>query len=333
MKKRIKILLITAGIVTTLIIVALAGLFLWLAKVVEGSGMKEEWSDADGTVVTGISYGKKADNIYDLYIPATASKEHPQALFLFIHGGSWMGGDKAEQDYACRRYAKEGYITATMNYSLVRQDTLLTCIPEMLDEISACIAHIKDYSLSKGYQIDRMAIGGNSAGGHLSLLYALKNSLQSPIPIVFIADRIGPTDLTKIFNLPQAAVDSVAADIKAGNDNDKAKEIAWLVYAITGHTMTPDMYDKAVIDSLLLTASPVSYINDESVPCVSVYGLKDDLVRPSQAQVLDSLYTLHGVAHKQFLLPNSGHSQSDDPEIVTRFIAEVKKYCKQYFGY
>ena len=41
-----------------------------------------------------VSYGKRPHNIYDLFHPKDADKKDSLALILYVHGGSWVGGDK-----------------------------------------------------------------------------------------------------------------------------------------------------------------------------------------------------------------------------------------------
>ena len=333
MKKRVKIPLIIIGVIIGLLAVAAIGVYIWWNSMLTKAGYKEDWSDADGTVITDIAYGKKPSNTFDLYIPATASKDRPQALMLYIHGGAWTGGDKSEEAFDCRRFAKEGYFTATMDYTVINPNNHQASVMSMLDEIQACVTRIKEYTDSLGYHIDRMSTSGISAGGHLSMLYALKCADQSPIPIVFIAQRVGPANLAKMFGISKEDIDEVAADIKAGRPNEKKTEIDKTIFVVTGKTMTPQMYTKEIIDSLLLSSSPVTYIGPNSVPAAMAYGEKDGTVHPMHPQEIDSLYKAYNIPHVLMMFPNSGHLLADDPDYSQRYIAEVKKYCKKYFGY
>lgn len=332
MKKIVKYPLIgCASLLSIIVILALGGLVYW-NHLMSAAGLKEDWNEKDGTIIENLAYGNLPDNNFDLYIPAKASKEIPQALMLFIHGGSWVGGDKGEEVFACRRYAKEGYFTATMSYTLAASNEKAS-IMSMLDEIQACITRIKEYTDSLGYHVERMATSGISAGGHLALLYALKCYDQSPIPVVFVAERVGPFDLTKLFDVPEDKIDEIARSLKEGKPSKNKDEIDALIYMTSGQKMTKHMYTKAIIDSLLLTASPVTYVTSRSVPGVFAYGAKDEIVAPVQAHLLQETYKKLNIPHSFFLFPNSNHFLGSDPEHTDQYIAEVKKYCKKYFGY
>ncbi len=333
MRKIIKIPLFIIGVFVGLIVLALIALTIWSKQMESKAGYKEGWQKSDGIVIKDLTYGHKSSNTFDLYIPQAASKQQPQALMLFVHGGSWTSGDKKEMTYACRRFAKEGYFTATMNYTLIKPHSEVASISSMLDEILSCISKIKEYTLKKGYNIERMSISGTSAGGHLAMLFALKKAKQSPIPITFITERVGPTNLTKIFNIPKSTIDSIANDIKQGKTNDKKSEIDNLVYVLTGKTITSTQYSKSTIDSLLLAFSPISYVDSCSVPAIFAYGEQDFLIKTIHAHEIDSLYQAYNIPHKLILFPHSNHFLADDPECSQQFTNETKNYCRKYFGY
>jgi len=333
MKKIVKVSLIGCGTILGLVVIAGIGLAVWFHHLQSNAGYAEDWNATDGQVVKDLAYGDSASNRFDLYIPAKASKTRPQALMLFIHGGSWTGGDKSEQEFACRRYAKMGYFTATMNYTLIGKDHPESSLMSMLREIRSCVAAIVAYTKAEGYRLDRMAVGGISAGGHLALLYGLKCADASPLPIAFVASRVGPTDLTQIFAVPDSLIQAVAADARAGREHPKQKELDGLLFNVSGRHMTPDMYTKQAVDSLLLAASPVRYVSAQSASVLMAYGEQDPIVRPVHARRLDSLLTVHRVPHHLVFFPHSGHMLGRDPGQARQFVSLVLQYCRRYFGY
>lgn len=65
----------------------------------------EEWKDSDGTIYTNLSYGN-GTNTFDLYIPNGIDILKKQPVMLFLHGGSWESGSKADMDYFCKFFTK-----------------------------------------------------------------------------------------------------------------------------------------------------------------------------------------------------------------------------------
>ena len=66
-----------------------------------------------------------------------------------------------------------------------------------LDEIDACIASIKSVLGELGFDTTKtkLAIGGASSGSHLTMLYSYSRGHNSPIPIKFLVDAVGPVDI------------------------------------------------------------------------------------------------------------------------------------------
>lgn len=154
----------------------------------------ESWRDTDGSIHQGIIYDVKTGNGYDLFIPANTPHDRYTGVMLFIHGGGWQEGRREHLHYACRRYAKHGYLCATMSYSLAGAEALGVTIFSMLDDIDACIAHIKTKTAELGYPTRQIALSGVSAGGHLAMLYAYSRGAQAPLPIAFVFQQTGPAD-------------------------------------------------------------------------------------------------------------------------------------------
>lgn len=58
--------------------------------------LQAEWNDTVGTAYKDIAYGDGKYQTYDLYVPAALDHSKNYSLILFIHGGGFTGGDKAE---------------------------------------------------------------------------------------------------------------------------------------------------------------------------------------------------------------------------------------------
>lgn len=97
--------------------------------------LKPKWHDEYGQRFQDISYGSRQHNTYDLYLPNDAEKNDSLALILYVHGGSWLGGDKDEHYGDCYAWVQRGYATATMNYSFLSEDSV--SLHTMSDEIDS----------------------------------------------------------------------------------------------------------------------------------------------------------------------------------------------------
>ena len=143
--------------------------------------------------------GSKSKNNYDLYVPSAAPKNNKHVVILFIHGGAWVSGFKTDVNPYVFEFAKKGYITATLKYTLLKRsmdDTSLS-IFRNLDEIDACIKSIKLALQDLGYDTTKtnLVVGGASSGAHLAMLYSYSRGQNSALPIRFIVDAVGPVDI------------------------------------------------------------------------------------------------------------------------------------------
>ncbi len=139
------------------------------------------------TTASNIAYGQAPDEngnpvtlTLDVYQPSgdTASS---RPAFVWVHGGGFSGGDKADSLDAmvATRFAKRGYVTASINYRLrpghyfVQGDPELTAA--VLDAQHDAQAAIRWLRANAGaYRIDAedIAVGGYSAGAITALQVA-----------------------------------------------------------------------------------------------------------------------------------------------------------------
>ena len=276
---------------------------------------KPKWHDEYGQRFLDIAYGERQHNTYDLYLPNDANNNDSLALILFIHGGSWMGGDKDWHHGDCYTWVQKGYATATMNYSLLIEEgiSLIT----MYDEIESCIRHIERFASEKGAHIRQMAIAGYSAGGHLAMMFAYHHS--HPLPIRFEAIKVGPSDFRILF--PK-------------DENAKDEDIENAVFSGTGKHMKASEITDELLDSIRMLNSPVCHIDDSTaLPAIFAYGEKDGLVKPGHYHVLQEKYDSLGKPYELIVYPNSGHDLMRDKDCAERYDSILHAYCKTYFGY
>ena len=276
---------------------------------------RPKWSDEYGQRFADVAYGSGEHNKYDLYLPNDAAEQDSLAIILYVHGGSWLGGDKNEHDGDCYTWLQKGYATATMNYSLLNESGV--SIPTMLEEIDSCILHIEGYAARKGVHIRQMAIGGTSAGGHLAMMYAYSRSHR--IPLRFASIKVGPSDLRILFPYDCHA---------------KAEDLENFVFSYTGERISASSLTGEQLDSIKLLVSPIHYINDSTaLPAIFAYGEKDWLVKPDHYHALQARYDSLGKPYDLIVFPNSWHTLMDDKDCAMRYDSLMSIYCKKYFGY
>ena len=99
-----------------------------------------------------------------LYAPVAAGGESLPAL-VYFHGGGFVVGDLDTHDGLCRLIAHEGgFVVVAVGYRLSPENKW----PAPLDDAFAATRWIFENAPSLGIDAGRIAIGGDSAGGHLA---------------------------------------------------------------------------------------------------------------------------------------------------------------------
>lgn len=261
----------------------------------------------DIEVVKDVEY-KKVDGKslqLDLYIPKNIAK--PAPLLVFIHGGGWKGGKREDYKVYLVAFAEKGYATATVSYRLLKDGPYPDCVEDVSDAVNWFFRNAEKY----GYDPDRIALIGGSAGGHLALLAGYgwqnhRNSMDSArIPendhkIKAVVDLYGPVDLTTLYarNHP-------------------------LVTNFIGHSYTE-------IPGLYREASPVRYLSKSVPPTLIFQGTSDNLVPASQSDTLKARLDRLGVACVYYKLPLWPHAMDVDKRVNSYCQEKMNDFFEKY---
>lgn len=85
--------------------------------------IRVDWDDSVGTAYKDLTYGEEKYQTYDLYVPANLDSSKNYSLILFIHGGGFTGGDKSEGEIWGKYFVSKGYICASINYTILTEET------------------------------------------------------------------------------------------------------------------------------------------------------------------------------------------------------------------
>ncbi|EPJ51561.1 MAG: hypothetical protein OFPI_17170 [Osedax symbiont Rs2] len=122
-----------------------------------------------------ISYGSKARNKLDLFLPEST----PKGLVVFVHGGYWMRFDKSSWSHFARGSLEAGYAVAMPSYTLCPEVSIADIVLEIGEAIN-CAAQKID---------GEIRLCGHSAGGHLVTSMLCDDS---PLPVQ-VQTRIAKT--------------------------------------------------------------------------------------------------------------------------------------------
>lgn len=112
---------------------------------------------------------------------------------LFLHGGGWVIGNLDSHDRLCRRLANgAGVCVVAVDYRLAPEHPF----PAALDDAAAALAWIAAQAQSLHIDAQRIAVGGDSAGGNLAAALALMARGGSAPPVVHQTLLYPALDLT-----------------------------------------------------------------------------------------------------------------------------------------
>ena len=106
-------------------------------------------------------------HMLNLYYPESfAAGEGSLPSIIYIHGGGWMYGSADISDRYLGYLASRGFAVMAMNYRLLHQGNL----QEMISDIFAAMHWLGKHGPIRGFDLSKVLVCGDSAGGHLSIL-------------------------------------------------------------------------------------------------------------------------------------------------------------------
>jgi acetyl esterase/lipase len=117
----------------------------------------------------------------DLYVQKGRDFKVRRPGVLFIHGGGFTGGDKAEYRSASvsADLARAGYVVVSCNYVLGAKDKPGVW-PRNIADCRDAVRWMRANADALGLDPDRIAVAGGSAGGYLALMVGLSDDKAGP---------------------------------------------------------------------------------------------------------------------------------------------------------
>lgn len=150
----------------------------------------------------GLPYAepKNERQMLDVYTPAKG-KDLP--VVLWIHGGGWRKGDKANVQKKPQAFTDKGYVFVSTNYRFVPQVT----VKEMTGDIAKAIRWIHDHAKDYGGDPKSIFVMGHSAGAHLAALVCTDDRYLKAegLPLSIIKGCV-PVDVS-VYDIPKRIKD------------------------------------------------------------------------------------------------------------------------------
>jgi alpha-L-fucosidase 2 len=207
----------------------------------------------------------------------------PFPTAIIVHGGGWIGGDKRIEwvQPLFEPLQKAGFAIFTINYRLTPQSRY----PAMMQDLAAAVRWVKDNA--KKYKADkrRIALIGESAGGHMVAYHATKVKDDSQVDAV--VDFYGPHDLLLLAKeRDRGSYQTIARNLL---QEDASSTTEWK----------------------LREASPMEYVRKGMPPILFIHGTTDAPVPVNQSSLMCEKMKAAGAACEVLIVEGAPHGISN----------------------
>ena len=217
---------------------------------------------------TNVVYGEVDETklLLDVYRPVTPGSSRPAVIV--IHGGGWTEGfaDRAYVAPFAEHLAEAGYVAFNIDYRLMNGEPGHNVWPSQLNDVQRAVRWVRANAEEYGVDPERIASLGHSAGGQLASLLGVRetNDWSDPSAERFSSRVNAAIDLSGDIDLalpyPSAFDNQLVRDYLGGSVED-----------------IPDVFREA---------SPVTWVNAETVPFLVIHSANDEINPVAHAHAL-----------------------------------------------
>ncbi len=256
-------------------------------------------------VQNDLSYGSDPAQKLDLYTQGTRVGEltyfeidpNPRPTLIFIHGGGWLGGKRANGLPLFMPFVEKGWHVVNIEYRLGAGTA-----PAAVDDAVCALKWVVDNAEAYGFDTSKIVVSGGSAGGHLALTTGILGSREgnpcypgSDFKVAAVVNWFG---ITNIASVDQYLTEALPPDVN---------------YA---RTWAGDV-DR--IADLSNNVSPEIIVDKGSPPIITIHGESDTIVPFTQATTFHKRLEELGVVNELVSFPDGSHFGFSDEEFQIAF--------------
>lgn len=212
----------------------------------------------------------------DVYFPEAGGL---WPVLVYVHGGSWMHGDKSEAGMFARMMTAQGYLVVSVNYRLYPAAQF----PAMIQDVKCAVRSLRANAAHYNLDPNRVGAVGVSAGGHLVALLGTTDAnagwdvgeyLDQSSRVQAVISMAGVMDLSR--NFPNADIEAM-------------KRIGFGEYNV-------------------VEASPISHVTPDDPPFLLIHGDRDEVVPVEQSRLMYERLLQENVPAQLVVVQNARHS-------------------------
>ena len=158
-------------------------------------------SSAGYTVKANVPYGNQPRQMLDIYTPTVAPPAEGWPVVVFLYGGSWNSGERAQYEFVGEALTSRGVLTLVADYRLYPE----VRYPDFLRDSAQALAYGLDQAVRLGGDPKKVFVMGHSAGAYNAAMLALDARWltaagHSPAELAGWLGLAGPYDFYPITN-------------------------------------------------------------------------------------------------------------------------------------
>ncbi|MGL5019415.1 MAG: alpha/beta hydrolase [Luteolibacter sp.] len=131
-----------------------------------GSGAFSQTPDKSLAYKTVTRDGKPVELRIDTFLPPGHQASDKRPAIVFFHGGGWYGGHNNQFFTQCRYLALRGMVAFAAEYRCIND--FKTTPKECVIDGKSAVRWLRQHATELGIDPDKLAAGGDSAGGHIA---------------------------------------------------------------------------------------------------------------------------------------------------------------------
>ncbi len=194
---------------------------------------------------------------------AVVGARHPAVVW--IHGGAWVGGTTDGSLPFARYFAERGAAAFVITYRHAKPGSVT--VADCVSDCRSAVRYIRAHAAQLGVDPARIAVVGESAGGHLAAALGTLDGFDHPDDDKSVSAK---PDAMVLYN---PIVDMTEGD--------------WIRYAVGGDALadkSSQRPDDAAALALARSLSPVFHVAPGQPPAIVVHGKGDRVVSYTQAE-------------------------------------------------
>lgn len=245
----------------------------------------------------------------DVYQPRGASG--PTPTLIYYHGGGWTNGSKEGSALTFLPYLEMGWTVVNVAYRLAD----VAHAPAAVEDCRCALRWVYRNAEQYGFDVDKIVVTGNSAGGHLALAVGF-------VPASAGLDRQCPGDRNRSWSTgtTSTAELKVAAVVNWYGITDVVG-LAQGTPGVSGNFTEAWLGSRSDRMDVAERVSPMTYIRADLPPVITIHGDSDPIVPYDHGTRLHEALDGAGVPNELVTITGGGHGGFSIEESVRIYSA------------